>query len=134
MAKRGRKGRRDTVVIANTRVLSDPVSPRFFRSFTPAVIIDDGRTWHPLGDDRPALRFSSVPARLTVVDRPASRRARQAGFSFQPLQTKAVRAFARPDDVVTCVRRQERREVLFATNRARGSGAGRRTWRSKVKC
>lgn len=43
-------------------------------------------------------------------------------------------AFATPDTVGICVRRKERREVLFAKRRFGGSGRRRRTWRSDIKC
>lgn len=110
-----------------SRRLLSPLAP-----LDPLSEIEDRRTYHPLGSDRPAL-YSVAP--LQVKDRRPSPRQRRAGFRPHS-QTKGVIAFAEPDQVVLCVRRKERREVLFAKRfhkRGRG-GPRRRNWTTQISC
>jgi len=111
-----------------SRRLLAPLAP----SYDPLTEIEDRRTYHPLGSDRPAL-YSVAP--LRVKDRQPSRRQRQAGFRPNS-QTKGVIAFAEPDQVVLCVRRKERREVLFAKKKTRRGPGGprRRNWTTFISC
>lgn len=118
-------GSADASDIASRRLLS-PVAP-----LDPLVELEDNRTYHPSGRNR-APRFA---ARLTARNRQPSRY--QAKVGFRPRsQTKAVIAFADPDQVVLCVRRKERREVLFAKRRHGRGGRRprRRTWKSQISC
>lgn len=106
-------------------------------------MFEDRRTFHPEGRyNAPVRTVFGTPARLTVVDRnytktgPFSR----ASVVSAPArsQTKAALAFSTPGSVVVCVRRQRRREVMFALQKT-GRGAGkqkrpRRTELSKISC
>lgn len=82
---------------------------------------EDGRTFHPDGVFRPAgVRRSRFARQLFATDSAYSR--------------QAV-AFAVPKQVAVCVRRKQRREVLFAKRRMKGRGGTRRyTERSHIKC
>lgn len=83
--------------------------------------VEDRREFHPARRLRPARMVSGLPAPH-----------KQKSKSFQAMQP----SFAVPKGVAICVRRKERREVLFARRKTRkGSGGGRRfnEW-SKVKC
>lgn len=87
--------------------------------------IEDRRFFHPERDYRPALSFgrrSSVVISSSVAGRHVGVPAR-------------VR-FDLPERVAKCVRRKERREVMFAKRKTR-KGAGsrrRRDWWSDVSC
>lgn len=102
---------------------------------TPLTLYEDRRTYHPDGQFRwPA---ASPRAAAQVVARPARVTRSSVGghYSFRPKQTKAVLAFAAPHKVAVCVRRQVRKEVLFA----HGVGGGkvrkpRRNAYSKLHC
>lgn len=97
---------------------------------SPLVEVEDRRNWHPDGvapvrsSRRSAVRLEHRPTRSTAAV--SSARARAPDFTW----------FAQPRHVLVCVRRKERREVLFAT---RGRGKGSRTpkrrnaW-SNVRC
>lgn len=118
-------GSADAFDIANRRLLS-PLAP-----LDPLVELEDNRTFHPSGSSR-APRFA---VRLSARDRQPSPRQRQVGYRPRS-QTKAVIAFEQPDQVVLCVRRKERREVLFAKRRHGRGGRRprRRTWKSQISC
>lgn len=120
-------GSAEATDFASRRLLA-PLAP----SYDPLSEIEDRRTYHPLGSDRPAL-YSVAP--LQVKDRQPSPRQRQAGFRPNS-QTKGVIAFAQPDQVVLCVRRKERREVLFAKKKTRRGPGGprRRNWTTFISC
>lgn len=98
--------------------------------------IEDRRTFHPLGNARPARFSTGGPSHLTTKDRPAHDRF--AGIRKFNSGTKAAVVFAAPDNVAICVRRKSRREVLFAKRRAGKGGARRRAprrnWFSAIKC
>lgn len=90
---------------------------------------EDRRQWHPEGAYRPARSFSQPRHRLTIVE---PRRASQPYSSWRSPYlrsnfslTQRV-AFQKPEKVLVCVRRQQRREVLFARKKT-GRGAGRRS-------
>lgn len=105
----------------------------------PLTEVEDRRTYHPLGPNRPARTLGGTPARITVADRPASKRQRASGFhrKLRSSHTKAVLAFAEPKRVLICIRRQRRKEVLHALGRAGRGGAKRhprRSWHSEVSC
>lgn len=93
------------------------------RSISPYREIEDRRYWHP-DPVAPARSFSRSRHRLTVSSSRPSR------------QTKAAISFASPRRVLVCVRRQVRKEVLFATRRnGRNGGRNyRRNAYSEVSC
>lgn len=123
--------KRDTLDIANdplssllrplsvSRVLDPPVEP--------LLEVDDRRSWHPERSDRPVMSVSG-PVGVQVV-RPAR------GLSVPPVPAQV--SFRSPNRVVTCVRRERRREVMFALGRT-GKGSRsrrhRRSWRSDFSC
>lgn len=113
------------VVNANAnrlRLPRSPVSP----SLSPLdlSIYQDRRHYHPLRAYAPAFSFGST-ARLPEPSR------------IQPRsQTKARITFSDPRKVLVCVRRKERREVLFArgVGGARGLRKGKRGPFSHISC
>ena len=86
--------------------------------------IEDFRTYHPEGAVRSALTVGGLDAAYQKKERPAGR--------FQP-----PASFEAPRSVVICVRRKQRREVLFATRKTGKGGRARRHRRnyySNVRC
>ena len=110
MAKRKRSNRqRDNKSIASS-LLSN-------RIHTLLSDIEDRRQFHPLDDIRPAKglsRFGSMLHVSPVGDRAKARKVQRSG----PETFK----FNIPSGVAVCVRRQQRREVLFALKRS-GKGS-----------
>lgn len=89
--------------------------------------IEDRRLFHPERDYRPALSFGR---RSTLVI------SSSAGIAGRQNVLPARVRFDVPEKVAKCVRRKERREVLFAKRKTR-KGAGsrrRRDWWSDVSC
>lgn len=84
-------------------------------------LLEDRRRFHPDG------RFSRPAAVPRSAARVVVRRATR--FKFPD-----VFRFRVPERVVMCVRRKERREVLFAKNRTRSGGAKARNYWSSVSC
>lgn len=129
MARRSRRhsrpSKRETNVIRSHSPvrLSRPVSHRVVLTShsIPLTTFEDRRTFHPAPHIRPA--FSTFRPSARVVARnpvaPAHR---------HPFQTKAVLGFAQPRDVMVCVRRKQRKEVIFALNKT-GKGARAREHR-----
>lgn len=104
------------------RPLAPPSLPRHPRSE-----IEDRRTHHPLGFFRPARQWSGHGVKPHVVS-PAKK--------FSPALPFNVR-FADPRKTLVCVRRKERREVIFAKNKMKRGAAARRrrrNWFSEVSC
>lgn len=95
----------------------------------PLTAIEDRRTYHPLKVQRPARTISGHPSGpVTPKKTPTRSRAFVAhGLKF-------------PDPtgrVVICVRRKQRREVLFAKKKTRAGArarARRRNWYSNIGC
>lgn len=123
---------RDLSTIANrpSRLLDAIQYSTSPASYFPSV--EDRRTFHPLGPFRPARttggRRASVSSSASGLDRRAKSRA------FRNLISTIK--FAAPRDVLICVRRKSRREVLFARKKTRrGSGAPKnRNWYSSISC
>lgn len=87
-------------------------------------LIEDRRQFHPLGPFRPASAPRRALSRV-VIKNPSV-----------PFRRPDVFGFAVPQKVALCVRRQERREVLFA-KRKTGAGARspkRRNYWSSISC
>lgn len=125
---RNRSSERDTQISLTPRVAR--VVP-----LTPAVaqlrLIQDLRTFYPQPALRPAFRLDGARASLTVA-RPASRSTART----KSLLPSAV-GFHQPQQVLVCVRRKRRKEVLHALRKV-GRGFGRRKkhfnkW-SNVRC
>lgn len=88
------------------------------------VEFDDRRRFHPLREDRPAVRFDSRPVRLEVRS-PVYVKRRQLPFVSSPVPVGI--GFQAPFNVLICARRRVRRAVMFAKLLAgkRGVGAGK---------
>lgn len=136
---RSSKNRRVVRSNANRRLprfspssLVSPLSPRR----ATLRLFEDRREWHPDGPNRPARRFSGTRRPLTLVDRKPLNPDRFAYLRQFPSQTKALVAFENPSDVLVCVRRQQRREVIHATRKAGkvGQKKPRRNALSKISC
>lgn len=129
MAKRrGRKenGQRDVLTPSLDTLLDFPdpaplprVSPR-----TNPLTLEDRRVYHPLRKAAPPASVS-LESRKLVVPR------------VQRKNSPTLAQFNLPRNVSVCVRRKQRREVLFATRRTgRGASKKRRTRNqfSDIRC
>lgn len=130
MARRNRNDlERDDDPIASL-LLEGPVpgpvlTPQTWRTaiIDPLADLEDRRTFHPDSVYRDPLLTSGLPA--TIKQTPPRKRS---------LVTQTT--FDAPRDVAICVRRKQRREVIFA-KRKHGAGARarrRRNYWSHVKC
>lgn len=131
MAKgKSNRGERDTSDIASLEELLSPITPTPLVSPLlshlvegPLYEVEDNRRFMP-GYVSPRLSSGS-PARIKAVSRGLAREGPAAGIAFSPSEY-----------TVRCVRRKERREVIFAKRfhrRGRG-GSRRRNFWSGVKC
>lgn len=103
-----------------------PVRPRL----TALQALEDRRRWHPERAFRPALSFREKRPRIVARD---VRRSNQ--WTDRTLPSRLH--FALPKSVAICIRRKERREVIFAKRKAgKGSRARRRlrNWFSNIIC
>lgn len=131
MARRGRRGERDTIDIAipmleRRNAPSAVDTLRAFEALTPYSVLqelEDGREWHPLREQRPAEAFRRSHRMFTDS---------RAVFNDR----RPTREFAHPPGVAVCIRRKTRREVLHALRKTGKGGSKRRrfTWKSFVKC
>lgn len=144
MARKHRQ--RDTTDIATP---SRNTRPRAVRSPSHSVtlapvdmrLFEDRRTFHPEQADRPAIKIGGSPARLESRNRPATKKVTKwqkdvFGDTLRS-QTKGAIAFKLPSRVILCIRRNIRRQIMFALRlRKKGSGASRRryNWISKIGC
>lgn len=88
--------------------------------------VEDRRQWHPEGPRRaPGARNRFAPRLVTPGWVPLG----------GDLPTAKI-GFADPLNVAVCVRRKQRREVLFAKHKAgrRGQRRPKRNWFSNIKC
>lgn len=97
--------------------------------------IEDRRSFYP-DDFRPALDIGGRSHTL-VIHTPKKRKHRDPMRSLRAFPTHKVQ-FNRPDQVVLCVRRKRRKEVLHALKKT-GRGKGkqrrpRRSWHSQISC
>lgn len=124
------------------RSKSDDKSGREFQTITRTEvlpptnlrILEDRREWNPLLEEAPAAVFFEREARRVVPTRPRVSRPSQAR-SIEELLPHGLQ-FNVPEEVLVCVRRKRRREVLFATRRYGRNGAKRyrRNRFSEVSC
>lgn len=125
---RGGRRRRDEVPLADAMFLSPSLPARVISPLpSPPELVEDRRSYHPLGMFRPARSFGGLPSPVVIKKAPKARPGRFLPFGL---------SFAQPDKVALCVRRKTRREVLFA--KGKGGGGRRRrprkNWFSKVSC
>lgn len=128
MARRGRSNSRrsETFFRSLTERVRLPTPIRLSLPVVSRVEVEDRRRSHPLGLYRPARMVTGHP----VGPLRPGRQIRRPDF------LPAHVAFEVPKRTMICVRRQERREVLFAKMRT-GGGAGkprRRNRWSEVSC
>lgn len=121
MARSRRSSNRPTAIPSSiaSRWLVRPIVP-----LSPLIELEDRRAYHPERVYR-APRASVRKAAQIVVKR-----------SGRPFRFPDVLGFRQPRRVLLCVRRQMRKEVLFAHRRVR-SGAGgrrRRNYWSGISC
>lgn len=161
MARRRRRSsnetrERDTFDIANRRLFSDD-NYNYPRTKAPRppfeLSLEDRRFWHPEADYRPALVSPGKRARVVETFSPSvpvvsseswaravpgkpSPSSRPRGGPTFGRPPRAQFQFVNPDRVAVCVRRERRREVMFAKKLTRkgAGGAKRRNWWSDVKC
>lgn len=116
----GRERRTDDVSYISSRRLVPRLELRPF---------EDRRLFHPLQVFRPALTFTRRASARVVLSRPQGR-------PFSSFSSPDVLRFAVPRDVVMCVRRQDRREVLFAKRLMRSGGGSKkhRNYWSAISC
>lgn len=113
----------------------------------PLLEVEDRRQFHFDSAQRSAKTVLGTPAAIKVSDAPrpgrnvpsSKKSVRAQSNRYGPnvhSQTKGKLVFAEPDRVVVCVRRQRRKEVLFAKKRAGKSGLRkpRFNWMSKISC
>lgn len=97
--------------------------------------LEDRRSWHPLGEDRPAETVRRSQRGFTVSSTPRATQQRRPGRRQKFYHPMAV-AFVAPRETLICVRRQRRKEVLHAKKKT-GRGGQRKPrfnqW-SKVRC
>lgn len=124
MASRSRRRRRDasspSLTVTRLPSASLPLVSRSFDLSAPLSEVEDRRTYHPLGPNRPARYSTGTTASYTLKDRKHAKPHRLRN-PFGASQTRAAVAFADPSHVAVCVRRKTRREVIFAS----GAGAKR---------
>lgn len=93
-----------------------PIASRRLPPLNDLRSLEDRRTWHP-GIYRPPLVVGSK--RRVLVGRTVR------GARSSPSFLSSKLRFEAPRRVLVCIRRQRRREVLFASQRAGKSGLGR---------
>lgn len=125
-----RRATRVTNVDPNLRLrggLLDLLSP------PPLRFVQDDRTWNPNASPyEPSRTLFGNPGRVTVYP------TRQKPVNGRPADLywpSTEIGYHKPDQVVTCVRRQQRREVLHAKGKAGGKvRRNPRSPKSNVRC
>lgn len=124
--KRMRSEERDAIAVSMPRRMPPPVRSDF-SSLADLIEIEDNRTWTPVPFHSPVSVFLKADANVNVG------RKRNVQFAYN---ARDIFRFERPEHLARCVRRKQRREVLFALRRTR-SGRGRpkrRNYWSDVSC
>jgi len=102
------------------------------QAYYDAMQLEDLRQFHP-DPARPATELPGRRAR--IIERPA--KIKWGRIMYPQSYAKARMGYAHPENVITCLRRKARKEIMFALGlRKKGSGAGRRkrNHRSNIKC
>lgn len=96
--------------------------------------VEDRRTFHPEMDMRPARSYRKSNHTLVVASPPSP--VVLAPDKFAHLRVPTGVAFQHPNDVLICVRRKQRKEVLHALKKAGKSGqkSPRRSAFSDIHC
>lgn len=113
---------------------SPPTSVEFQPEFS-LIEVEDRRTWNPEVTS-PARSISKTRHRLKVVNRQPFKNADKFSNLRNVSQTKAVVAFRTPAKVAICIRRNIRKEVLFAIGKGGkvGQKRPRRNAYSSISC
>lgn len=125
MARKSNRNGRDPSPIAR------PSLHRSSTDYSPVnlALYQDHRSFHPEGPFRAPLSLLGRPRpRIIAPQLPMRSGKRPRLYQL---------AFQAPDDVIVCVRRKRRKEVLFAKNKAGKSGQQRkrrRTYFSSISC
>lgn len=95
-------------------------------TFSPILALEDRREWHPERQHKPVRAIRRSATAIVARDRLHSPNS----------QTKAILAFKEPEKLALCVRREVRKRVMHAINKAGRSGQKRRTTnpQSKISC
>lgn len=91
----------------------------------PLTLFEDRRQYYPERYTEPARSFTSTRHRLQIRSKvyPSKEQAHyQSPTSYVHAYLPAQIGFARPNEVLICVRRKIRREVMFAKRKAGRSG------------
>lgn len=123
---------------SDAHVSTPSLTPRVAQSFvnltplsTYLSMIEDRRTWHPDGPTRAARSIpGGSPSQVVIKKAPAKFK---RPYSYVPTDTR----FAVPEKTIVCIRRQRRKEVLFAkkkTGRGRGRKNPKRSYWSAISC
>jgi len=142
MARRSRQ--RDTNVIPSDPLLPilDSPEPSLavdpYAGLTSLLEVEDNRQFHPEQALRPALTFEGTVSH--VVDAGTQKRSvsgTRSTLRFHDSASGSL-AFREADRTVVCVRRQQRKEVMFAMRKAGRGGRfnrrRRRSFQSEIKC
>ena len=133
-SKRGRVAN----VNSNAGFSHSPKALPLSRSYFPSQLemfdlpsIEDRRTFHPEGPNRPARSLSSSRHRLRVPKTPS-----RYQYSLKKSYVPHEIGFVDPERVLVCVRRRQRRQVMHAMKKAgkRGQRRPRRSYYSSVSC
>lgn len=135
---RNSRKRRDVLYISNQRL---PLSNVYSHS-TFLTQIEDRRSYHPENINRPIRSFNNANSRTSVWDiqprakNPPSRKNALRLLSSLHGSVPVKIGFEKPDQTLVCVRRNMRREVLFASRKTGKSGQRRPRWTelSNIKC
>lgn len=133
MSRRARR-RRSQVITSPSAIPSRSLSfslPRQVTRPAPIRLVEDRRTYHPLGYFRPARTISGHPVGPVVVTKNRSTKNQARPFLAKGL------SFALPKKTLICVRRKTRKEVLHAlkkVGKGKSGGRRRRNWYSNIGC
>jgi len=133
MARKRNKGGRVSTTNASRRLPRLNSSRSFLLPALPMTSVEDRRTFHPDGLNRPFASFSRPRHRLEVTR--ALRQNIPATSSLLWSVPKSV-SFVAPKRVLTCVRRSIRKQVIFATGYSGRNGAKKysRNSASQISC
>lgn len=136
MARRRRRSREVITVHSATssRSLTSLLRTPYPLAPGPLVDVEDRRRHHPLMEWAPPKIITGNPARIAHKNK-FSRPHKLAGFTVPGVPTKV--RFKAPAKTLLCIRRAQRKEVLFAKRKTRkGAGASRRRRNpfSEVSC
>lgn len=94
--------------------------------------VEDRRDYHPLGRFRAARQLSGHPVERNVIKPTRLNKARPFLAHSVPIGIK----FKAPKKTALCVRREQRKEVLFAKKKTRAGSRGKkhRNWYSSISC